>query len=191
MNITNTSDHTINKSSICGADNMHLDLFGGCHTNYHRHIPKYALVTLLLTTALLALIGNTLTMIVISKVRRMHTVMNYLIFNLTVADLIASLFCLCVDVPIEVHERWIFGGAMCNVLLPLRALSILASIFTLTVLSLTRCWAVVYPFRSQPTVSTAKLSIASIWTVSCALVVPYMSVLAYDEDIPYKLKFNN
>ena len=141
------------------------------------------MVALLLTTALFALIGNTLTIMVMSRVRRMHAVLNYLIFNLTVADLLASLFCLTVDVTIEMKGRWIFGAAMCNVLLPLRALSVLASIFTLTMLSLTRCWAVVYPFRTQPSACFAKISIASIWTGSCVLIVPYISVLGYDDDI--------
>lgn len=43
---------------------------------------------------LLAVIGNSLVVIVVYRSRRMHTGINYFIVNLAVADLLVSLFCL-------------------------------------------------------------------------------------------------
>ena len=47
---------------------IHLD--PQCHFGEHRHIPKYWFVTLLLLSALTAIVGNIVVIIVVVKIRR-------------------------------------------------------------------------------------------------------------------------
>ena len=94
-------------------------------------IPKYVSVALFLMVSIVAIVGNTVVVVVIYKFRRMQTFMNWMIFNLAVADMLASLFYLSIDITIEVKERWVFRELLCPILFPLRGTVIFVSVFTL------------------------------------------------------------
>ena len=49
-------------------------------------------------------------------------------------------------------------------------------------LSCSRYWAIVQPFRTQPSMFAAKLIISVIWTSSVLLVIPFMLGLQYVEE---------
>ncbi len=161
----------------------------GCDSDTHRHIPKYCLLTLYFLVSVVSIVGNTVVVFVIYKFRRMQSFMNWVIFNLAVADLLTTLFCICVDVTMEIKERWVFGEVLCPVLFPLRGTMIFSSVFTLVFLSLSRYWAIIYPLKPQPTVRFAKMCIVVIWLASLIITIPYMTSLKYDKekDICYEM----
>lgn len=132
---------------------------------------------------LVSIVGNTLVVVVIIRRRRMRTVINYFIFNLAVADLAMTCICIPFDIPVQENEyRWPYGPILCRIIYPLQTMSLFASVFTLTAVSLNRFWAIVYPLRRQMTKSVATLAIALIWLVSGILTIPYVTVLYIDVD---------
>ena len=125
-----------------------------CHPLFHQehHFPPPLAAMLLLLIALVALVGNSLVVLVIFKVRRMQTFMNWMLLNLALADLCAAVFSISVDVTLEIYKKWVFGKLLCHFLFPLRSATIFSSIFTLMCLSISRYWAIMHPFRRQPSV---------------------------------------
>ena len=136
-------------------------------------------LTLYAVIFLVSAIGNMLVCIVIFKRKKMKTVTNYFILNLAFADLTLTLICIPFDIPVqEMNYKWPYGSFMCNVLYPLQTMSLFASVFTLTAVSLTRYWAILYPLRRQLSTTKAKWVIVIIWLLSIVPVSPYISVLS-------------
>lgn len=135
-------------------------------------------LTLYAVIFLVSAIGNILVCIVIMKRKKMKTVTNYFILNLAFADLTLTLICIPFDIPVqEMNYKWPYGSFMCNILYPLQTMSLFASVFTLTAVSLTRYWAILYPLRRQLSTTNAKWLIVIIWLLSIVPVSPYISVL--------------
>ena len=88
---------------------------------------------------LISVIGNSLVCLVILRRRKMKTVTNYFILNLAIADLALTCICIPFDIPVqEMDYNWPYGAAMCKILYPLQTLTLFASVYTLTVVSLVR-----------------------------------------------------
>lgn len=131
---------------------------------------------------LVNLCGNIIVVGVILFRRRMQTFTNWMILNLAIADLSVALYCITLEIPLEIYDKWIYEKFFCTILYPIQSATIYGSVFTLLVLSCSRYWAIVYPFKRQPTTFAAKICIAAIWLTSLALVTPYMIALEYDEN---------
>ena len=139
-------------------------------------------VAMLIIIMLIILIGNSIVVLIITKKRRMQTFTNWLLLNLAIADLSVAVICIPLEIPIEIHGKWIYGRVFCHIFYPIQTASIYGSVFTLVVLSLSRYWAITKPFRTQPNVRFAKIMIGVIWFLSVIFVIPYISILRYDEE---------
>ncbi|XP_002163508.1 orexin receptor type 2 [Hydra vulgaris] len=140
------------------------------------------IVTLLIFIMVIALIGNIIVVIVVTKKKRMQTFTNWMILNLSIADLWVALLSIPLDIPMELNnQRWIYGKTLCSLIYPLQTSSVYGSVFTLVALSLSRFWAIAKPFKRQPNIFAAKVIIAAIWFCSLVVVIPYMLVLKYSE----------
>lgn len=140
---------------------------------------NFRIVKLILyvTIFLISATGNSLVCIVILRKREMKTVTNYFILNLAIADLTLTCICIPFDIPVqEMNYAWPYGAFMCRVLYPLQTLTLFASVYTLTALSLSRYWAIVHPLKKQLTTAHAKLIIFVIWLISVIIVSPYVAV---------------
>lgn len=131
---------------------------------------------------LVNLCGNIIVVAVILFRRRMQTFTNWMILNLAIADLSVALYCITLEIPLEIYDKWIYEEFFCSILYPIQSATIYGSVFTLLALSCSRYWAIVYPFKRQPKTFAAKICIAVIWLTSLALVTPYMIALEYDEN---------
>lgn len=130
---------------------------------------------------LVSAVGNSLVCTVILRRKKMKTVTNYFILNLAIADLTLTCICIPFDIPVqEMNNRWPYGALLCRVIYPLQTLSLFASIYTLTAVSLSRYWAINHPLRQQLTIKNAKWIILGIWMASLTFVTPYISVLKKD-----------
>ena len=145
------------------------------------HIPMQVVVTLMVLLFLVNLIGNFIVVLIISKKRRMQTFTNWLLLNLAIADLSVALICIPLEIPIEIKGYWIYGKVFCKIFYPIQTASIYGSVFTLVALSFSRYWAIIHPFRTQPSVTYAKVLIGVIWVCSVVFVVPYISVLEFKD----------
>ena len=130
---------------------------------------------------IISVVGNAVVCKVILRRRRMRTVTNCFILNLAIADLAMTCICIPFDIPVQENNyKWPYGSFICRILYPLQTMSMFASIFTLTILSLNRFRAIVYPLQRQMEIYHTKVAIISIWILSLLLSSPYMLVLGLD-----------
>lgn len=139
------------------------------------HVPIAVVVVLAIlygSISIIAIIGNGLVILVIAKDKRMQTVTNIFIGNLAIADVIIGLF----TTPFQFHpalvQRWDFPSFMCKIAPSFKILSVSVSVFTLTIISLDRYVAVIYPLKAGLSKSIAFICLAFIWGLSIGTSFP-------------------
>ena len=139
-------------------------------------------ITLMLLIFIFGTLGNSIVVFIVCKKRRMQSFTNWLIFNLSVADLVGSIICLPMEIPILLNgNKWLYEPFLCPIIYPIQTMAIYGSVLTLVILSFSRYWAVLHPFRSQPSVALAKIQIFVIWILSLICVVPYATSLTVQD----------
>uniref|UniRef100_A0A673M6J3 Galanin receptor type 1 n=1 Tax=Sinocyclocheilus rhinocerous TaxID=307959 RepID=A0A673M6J3_9TELE len=122
------------------------------------------------------IIGNTLVMVVIGKIksRRSRSTTNIFILNLSIADLSFLLFCVPFQATIYSLPEWIFGAFLCKFVHYFVMVSMLVSIFTLVAMSVDRYIAVVLSKKSPCIRSrrNALIGVCVIWMLSFIFAVP-------------------
>uniref|UniRef100_A0A672LAV7 G-protein coupled receptors family 1 profile domain-containing protein n=1 Tax=Sinocyclocheilus grahami TaxID=75366 RepID=A0A672LAV7_SINGR len=122
------------------------------------------------------IIGNTLVMVVIGKIksRRSRSTTNIFILNLSIADLSFLLFCVPFQATIYSLPEWIFGAFLCKFVHYFVTVSMLVSIFTLVAMSVDRYIAVVLSKKSPCIRSrrNALIIVCVIWMLSFIFAVP-------------------
>jgi len=78
---------------------------------------QYVLIALYTTTTVLAVTGNVVVLIVLSVGLRSHTDLRVFLVNLAVADLTMAIFCMPFTFTTTMLHDWIFGVAMCTIVL--------------------------------------------------------------------------
>ncbi|XP_010894460.1 galanin receptor type 1b [Esox lucius] len=124
----------------------------------------------------LGIVGNSLVMIVIGKIktRRNRSTTNIFILNLSIADLSFLLFCVPFQATIYSLPEWIFGAFLCKFVHYFVTVCMLVSIFTLVAMSVDRYVAVVHSKKS-PCIRNrrnALLGVCVIWSLSFIFAVP-------------------
>ncbi|XP_060884887.1 galanin receptor 2a [Labrus mixtus] len=125
---------------------------------------------------LVGTVGNSLVLAVLFRKGQMKTT-NLFILNLGIADLCFIVFCVPFQATIYTLDQWVFGAVMCKVVHFIIFLTMYASIFTLTAVSVDRYLAICYPLRSRQ-MRTPKNAIASIvllWLLALLFSAPYLS----------------
>ena len=125
-----------------------------------------------------SLSGNTIIIFIVFTRPFMRSVTNCLIANMAAADLLMTFSAMPYSVAYTyVASRW-FGGIMgmitCKLLHFAIALSIAASILTLTVIALDRLFAVAYPFKRVSVIRHISRANMLIWLVSVLCMSPYL-----------------
>ncbi|KAH9395628.1 Dopamine receptor 2, partial [Tyrophagus putrescentiae] len=119
--------------------------------------------------------GNVLTIVAIWKERYLHTVTNYFVASLAVADCIVGSVVMPFSIVHEVMNKWwIFGQDWCDLWHSFDVLASTASILNLCIISLDRYWAITDPitYPSRMTPKKALLFIAAVWLSSSLISFP-------------------
>ncbi|XP_054899007.1 galanin receptor 2a [Poeciliopsis prolifica] len=127
---------------------------------------------------LLGIAGNSLVLAVLCRNGQMSTkTTNMFIFSLGVADLCFIVFCVPFQATIYTLDQWVFGPVLCRAVHFIIFLTMYASIFTLTAVSLDRYLAICYPLRSRQmrTPKNALISICLVWSLALVFSTPYLS----------------
>ncbi|XP_028594499.1 delta-type opioid receptor [Podarcis muralis] len=134
-----------------------------------------AITALYSVVCVVGLLGNILVMYGIVRYTKMKTATNIYIFNLALADALATS-----TLPFQsakyLMETWPFGELLCKVVLSIDYYNMFTSIFTLTMMSVDRYIAVCHPVKALDfrTPAKAKLINVCIWVLSSVIGVPIM-----------------
>ncbi|KXJ19653.1 galanin receptor type 1 [Exaiptasia diaphana] len=163
-------------------------------SNYER-VPSLGVVDYVLISAYVFVItigfgGNTLVLLVVKRKRSMHTTTNYLLANLSAADLLTLLWCIPgLVTSYTLHPQGNLGDFLCKFVTMhhVAGITLLVSGITLTVLAVERYKALFYPLAVRLTLTrkNVKYPIVCIWLLSIAYVVP----LFVGERFNQKVKF--
>ncbi|XP_009880202.1 PREDICTED: urotensin-2 receptor-like [Charadrius vociferus] len=130
----------------------------------------------LLVICLTGMVGNIYTVVVASGRVAGRSVgsLGVYVINLALADLLYLSTIPFVVCTYLAHD-WFFGDMGCRLLLSLDLLTMHASIFLLTAMSLERYWAVARPLRARQAGNAyRKLASAILWLLSLLLTAPMM-----------------
>ena len=163
------------KSTINGT---HDDQPGSCFENLARQWKVGKTLTYCLIF-IISLAGNTLIGIIVYKIKRMRTSTNFLIVNMAMSDLLLPIF-LFPKVVTELYvDSWLIGGALgqalCKLHVFLSEVSVDVSIQSLTLITVDRFRAVVFPLRS-PLISPKLCTfiIPATWIIAMSIQSPYL-----------------
>ncbi|XP_076462050.1 somatostatin receptor type 5-like [Babylonia areolata] len=150
------------------------------------NIPLEELVPVTLTyslTLLLGLVGNCLVIFSISYYRKMRTVTNVFLLSLASADLLLVLVCVPIKAAAFFAYTWQFGEVLCKLVNYVQNYSMVCSVLTLTVISMERVVAVVFPLQAMYlcTMRHAQLVVVGVWVLSAALTVPTLFIFVHME----------
>ncbi|KAM6956112.1 mu-type opioid receptor isoform 2-T2 [Aplochiton taeniatus] len=135
------------------------------------------------------LVGNVLVMYVIIRYTKMKTATNIYIFNLALADALATS-----TLPFQsvnyLMGTWPFGDILCKMVLSIDYYNMFTSIFTLTTMSIDRYIAVCHPIKALDfrTPRNAKIVNVCNWILSSAIGLPVMFMAA--TTVPYHGKYD-
>ncbi|XP_064095584.1 tachykinin-like peptides receptor 99D isoform X2 [Macrobrachium nipponense] len=119
--------------------------------------------------------------------RRMRTVTNYFLVNLSAADLLMSVLNCIFNFIYMLHSDWPFGSVYCTISNFMANVTIAASVFTLMAISFDRYIAIVRPLKPRMTKSEARNFIIFIWASSMLLALP---CLLYSTTVSIRYKNN-
>jgi len=115
--------------------------------------------------------------------RRMWTVTNYFLVNLSLSDLLLAVLNCFFNFVYMLNNDWPFGEVYCRISNFVANVTVAASVFTLTATSFDRYVAIVRPLQPRMSRYTALIVIGVIWTSSCLLALP---CLLYSVTLPYR-----
>lgn len=144
-------------------------------------------VGILLTIAFLSLIGNIATMISIKRGKRQKTrsrpswtAIYSLIFQLSIADVLVTVFCIFGEAAWSFAVEWYAGNVACKLFKFMQMFSLHLSTFVLLLIGVDRWLAVKYPMKSMATTATRNNRLViTAWILSFVLSVPQVSILKF------------
>ncbi|CAB3368305.1 Hypothetical predicted protein [Cloeon dipterum] len=121
---------------------------------------------------LVAVGGNTIVMWIVLAHRRMRSVTNYFLVNLSVSDLLMALLNCIFNFIYMIDSDWPFGATYCTVNNFVANVTVAASVFTLVAISFDRYVAIVKPLKRRMRKRWALFTVLSIWFLSSLLALP-------------------
>ncbi|XP_038223023.1 tachykinin-like peptides receptor 86C [Zerene cesonia] len=129
--------------------------------------------------------GNAIVIWIVAAHRRMRTVTNYFLVNLSFADLMMSSLNCLFNFIYMLHSDWVFGVQYCKLSNFIANVTVAASVFTLTGISFDRYQAIVQPMRPRMSKTCSLIMIMGIWACGMLLAIP---CLLYSTTKEYKSK---
>uniref|UniRef100_A0A4W3JXX4 G-protein coupled receptors family 1 profile domain-containing protein n=1 Tax=Callorhinchus milii TaxID=7868 RepID=A0A4W3JXX4_CALMI len=120
-----------------------------------------------------ACVGNSLLVLLISTTKKLHNTTNFLIGNLAASDLVMCLLCVPLTVSYAFERRgWLFGVFMCHFVTLMQAASVFVSVLSLTAIAVDRYVVVIYPVHRRIRPRSCAYVVVLIWLLSLAISAP-------------------
>ncbi|XP_013775273.1 tachykinin-like peptides receptor 99D isoform X1 [Limulus polyphemus] len=116
--------------------------------------------------------GNVIVIWIVLAHKRMRTVTNYFLVNLSLADTMVSTLNVIFNFSSMLNGDWPFGSAYCKVSNFISILSVAASVFTLMAISIDRYMAIMHPLKPRMSRVTTLNITLWIWVASSTLSLP-------------------
>jgi len=169
------------------------------------HAPKltkevYLKVIILAVMSILSLVCNLATIYSITKNRRRqrsYSAIYTLLFHLSVADILVTIFCMAGDAIWSYNVAWLWGNAACKIFKFLQMFSLYLSTFVLVLIGVDRFVSVRYPMKGLNMKFSRFVLLA--WMLSFVLAIPqvkynhfiyfyFIRSIEIDKDIKYLLR---
>lgn len=127
-------------------------------------------------TGIVGLIGNILVIFAIVKFPRMRTVTNMFLLSLSSADLLLVLVCVPIKGVAFFSYSWTMGEFLCKLVSYMQNVSMICSVMTLTVMSIERFMAILFPLKAMYfcTMRHARIVILVVWFFSFIMGLPIL-----------------
>ncbi|XP_015116536.1 tachykinin-like peptides receptor 86C [Diachasma alloeum] len=133
---------------------------------------KLSWSTVFAVILLIATGGNIIVMWIVLAHRRMRTVTNYLLVNLSIADLMMTLLNCVFNFIFMLNSDWPFGVLYCTVNNFVANVTVASSTFTLVVISFDRYMAIMRPLHHHMSRRRTIAALILIWVASALLAMP-------------------
>ncbi|KAJ8911952.1 hypothetical protein NQ315_012763 [Exocentrus adspersus] len=127
--------------------------------------------------------GNLIVIWVILAHKRMRTVTNYFLLNLSLADIMVSIFNVIFNFVYMLNSHWPFGELYCKITQFIAVLSICASIFSLMSISIDRYMAIMTPLKPRMGKRLTLLFALLTWILGVLVGIP--SILFFQTETDY------
>ncbi|XP_012145303.1 tachykinin-like peptides receptor 86C [Megachile rotundata] len=154
------------------------DAFFDCLFNYQERpfdLPWWQKLCWSLLYAAMLLVatgGNIIVIWIVLAHRRMRTVTNYFLVNLSIADLMMSLLNCAFNFIFLLNSDWPFGVVYCTINNFVAHVTVASSVLTLVVISFDRYMAIMRPLKHRMSRKRTVIIVFLIWTISSVLALP-------------------
>ncbi|CAK1598509.1 unnamed protein product [Parnassius mnemosyne] len=132
---------------------------------------------------IVATVGNLVVIWIVLANKRMRSVTNYFLVNLSVADAMVSTLNVTFNFTYMLYSDWPFGHFYCKFNQFIAVVSISASVFTLMAISIDRYVAIISPLRPRLGKRATLGIAAAIWAGSSILSSPNIAYFTTEVDI--------
>ncbi|XP_066601922.1 orexin receptor type 2-like isoform X2 [Prorops nasuta] len=163
----------IDNASFNDSCEVTIDMLWDFYNHFHGE-SNYLLIILYVPVIALAIVANFLVIAVVFKYHYMRSVTNYFVVNLSVADLLVTTVCMPVAIKQSATGIWNYGEFMCKFWSFLQGVSVAASVFTITAMSIDRYLAIRSPiaFRRIFNRRSTLIVIIILWLGALLIFVP-------------------
>lgn len=166
----------------------HLYVYNGTQVMCLEHAPVLTKSTVIRASvlsamAVLSFFGNLATLISIRRGKRGRgrarpswTAIYSLIFQLSVADLLVTVFCIAGEAAWSFTVQWYAGNYACKLYKFLQMFALYLSTFVLVLIGVDRWLAVKYPMKSMATATRSGKLVTIAWVLSGVLSIPQVTI---------------
>ncbi|XP_064637445.1 cholecystokinin receptor type A-like isoform X2 [Lineus longissimus] len=139
-----------------------------------QQLSKELMITLYSCIFVIGVVGNALVIVTLIQNKRMRTVTNVLLLNLSISDLLLVVLCMPFTLIGVLLKNFIFGPFMCPTIRYLQGVSVGVSAFTLVAIAMERFFAICQPLRSRrwQTLSHSYKLIVAVWITTGIINIP-------------------
>ena len=127
---------------------------------------------------IIGLLGNILVILVIIRFKRMRTVTNLFLVNLTMGDVLVILICIPLTLGNQIYTKWIYGEVLCKLAPFIQGSAVSVSVLSLLSISISRYFAIYKPLTAKIMFSkrNVRIMLLVIWIISFASFSPLLVV---------------
>ncbi|XP_044834859.1 galanin receptor type 1-like [Mauremys mutica] len=146
-----------------------------------------SLTILYLVSFVVGFVGNIMSIKVLTRKRssRMPSLSatRSLLINLAICDLMVVCVCMPITVGNLIYKAWVYGDFLCRAVPFIQAVSVSASVLSLTVISVNRYYSVHNPLNARSFFTQRKIlsAILVVWVLSSGICMPLIFMNKRDE----------